>query len=371
MRIVQVTPSLEARHGGPSKSVHALAAAQARAGDEVELLATDPGPDREESEGALRIRRFHRDWPQSICVSAGLRRELRSAEPEVVHHHSVWLRTLHYAHRCAVRSGASLVISPRGMLNQWAWEHHARRKRWAARLIHPGALAAAAGWHATSEEEAREIRARGFVQPICVAPNGVDAPTAEQSALARAHWLEAWPELADRPVALFYSRFHRKKRVIELIDAWLEQAPTDWLLLLVGIPEDYNAEALNAYALRALASDRIRAFDGADRPAPYAVASLFLLPSHSENFGLAIAEAMAHGVPGLVTDATPWGALNSLELGWCVPWADYAAALRLATAESPSRLRERGARARSWVLDHFSWDQSVATLAAFYRTLRA
>jgi glycosyltransferase involved in cell wall biosynthesis len=371
MRIIQVTPSLEARHGGPSKSVHALAAAQAQAGDEVALLTTDPGPAREEQDGALSLRRFHRDWPQAICASAGLRRYLRSARPDLVHHHSVWLRTLHYAHRCAVRSGASLVVSPRGMLNGWAWEHHARRKRWAARLLHPGAFAAVAGWHATSEEEAREIRARGFGQPICVAPNGVQAPAAEASALAREHWLAAWPELAHRPVALFYSRFHRKKRVIELIDAWLEQAPPDWLLMVVGLPEDYTTAALNGYALRALATDRIRAFDGADRPAPYAVASLFLLPSHSENFGLAIAEAMAHGVPALVTDGTPWGALNSLELGWCVPWDEYPAALRRVTAESPERLRARGARARDWVLEHFSWDQSVATLAAFYRTLRA
>jgi glycosyltransferase involved in cell wall biosynthesis len=79
---------------------------------------------------------------------------------------------------------------------------------------------------------------------------------------------------------------------------------------------------------------------------------------------------MAHGVPVVVTDGTPWAALNSLELGWCVPWANYPTALRAALAEPTDRLRERGARARTWVLAHYAWDRSAAILAEFYRSLR-
>ena len=56
-----------------------------------------------------------------------------------------------------------------------------------------------------------------------------------------------------------------------------------------------TAAQLRAYVLRARGSTQIEVFDGSDRPAPYAVASLFLLPSHTENFGLVIAEAMAAG----------------------------------------------------------------------------
>ena len=58
----------------------------------------------------------------------------------------------------------------------WAWDHHRWREALAGRLVHPGALASCRGWHATSEAEAGDIRARGFRQPICVAPNGVSAP---------------------------------------------------------------------------------------------------------------------------------------------------------------------------------------------------
>lgn len=369
MKLCQIVPSLEERYGGPSKSVQDLSEGLARAGHDVELLTTDPGPGGVRAEGRLAVRTFHRGWPGRLCRSAGLRDHLGRTAPDVIHHHSLWLRTLHYAHRAAVRRRASLVVSPRGMLNEWAWQHRRRHKRFAAAFVHPGALGAVRGWHATSEEEAAEIRARGFGQPICVAPNGVSAPAPERVEEAGAYWREACPAAETRPVALFYSRFHRKKRVLELIDAWIDRGPRDWLLLLVGIPEEYAPDMLEDYAQRAGGGDRVAVFSGAGRPPPYAVASLFLLPSHSENFGLAVAEALAHGVPALVTDTTPWRALGETGAGWCVPWEDYPEALRAAAAEGPERLRERGASARDWVLREYSWEKPVRLLEEFYRQL--
>jgi len=371
MRICHVIPSLEERHGGPSKSVYELSAALARGGHEVSLLATGPAGASERREGRLRVEVFRRDWPQRLCPSTGMRARLSHSEADIVQHHSLWLRTLHYAHRSAVRSGAALVVSPRGMMNDWAWQHHRWRKRLAGNFVHPGALAAVAGWHVTSEQEVADVRGRGFTGPVCVAPNGVNAPTAESLTAAAEHWHEVCPETRERPVALFYSRFHRKKRVLELIDLWLEQGPRDWVLLLVGIPQDYTVEALEDYVLRALGGGRIRIFDGIDQPSPYAVASIFVLPSHTENFGLSIAEALAHGVPALVTDATPWDSLNRNGGGWCVPWADYPAALRAAVAETPAGLRARGAQARAWVLQEYSWDRPADILADFYAQLLA
>jgi glycosyltransferase involved in cell wall biosynthesis len=255
------------------------------------------------------------------------------------------------------------------MMSPWAWGHRPWRKRLGRWLVHPGAFAAVRGWHATSTEEESEIRALGFAQPICVAPNGVDAPSAEEYALAHEHWRTACPATAQQPAAVFYSRFHRKKRVLELIDAWLQHAPADWLLLLAGIPQDYTPEDLEQYALRMSGGGRVRAFNSLGRPPPYAVASLFLLPSHSENFGLVVAEAMAHGLPALVTDTTPWKELDRQESGWCVPWEDFGPALARVTTESLEALRARGVRARTWVLDQFSWDRSARLLGDFYAAL--
>ena len=365
----QIVPSLEARHGGPSKSVHGLSAALAERGT-VELLTTDPAGAWQREEGRLRIRAFHRGWPRAVCPSAGLRRYMSGGNPDVVHHHALWLRTLHYAQAAAKRANAAFVVSPRGMMDPWAWRHHGRRKAIARAIIHPGAFEAVDGWHSTSEKEAADIRGLGFKQPVCVAPNGVSEPSAESLSEAKAHWSSILHAVGQRPIALFYSRFHQKKRLIELVDTWLDVAPKDWLLLVVGIPEDYSPRMIEDYVLRRGQSGRVRAFDGAGHPAPYPIASLFLLPSHGENFGLSIAEALAHGVPALVTDTTPWSGLNREGCGWCVPWSDYAATVRSATSEGVDALRQRGAAGRGWVLREYSWELSARTLLEFYATLR-
>jgi glycosyltransferase involved in cell wall biosynthesis len=371
LKLCQIVPSLEERYGGPSKSVLELSTALAAAGHEVDLLATEPGAGRTRTAGRLHTRIFHRDWPSRLCFSAGLRAGIDASDAGIIHHHSLWLRTLHYAHRAAQRRHVPLVLSPRGMMSTWAWEHHTWRKDLARRFVHPGALAGVAGWHATSPAEEADIRARGFLQPICVAPNGVAAPPPEEALAAEQAWRKACPAIATKPVALFFSRFHRKKRVLELIDLWLERGPRDWVLLLVGIPQEYTAETLTQYIARAGGGGRAYAYSGAGRPPPYAVASLFLLPSHNENFGLVIAEALAQGVPALVTDDTPWTELNSNGGGWCVPWPDYPAALAAAVAEGPARLKERGQAARTWVTREYSWERPARALGEFYERLKA
>ena len=372
MKLCHIVPSLEEQHGGPSKSVRAVCTALAEAGSEVVLLATEPNAPEEgrhDGTGPLRVSVFRRDSPQRICPSTGLRRALETSDAAIFHHHSIWLRTLHYVHRAAQRTGAPLVISPRGMMSSWAWAHRGWRKQLSRAFLHPGAFEHATAWHATSAEEEKEIRALGFHQPVCVAPNGVEPPTPAEMEKAAAHWRQLCPEIGSRRVALFYSRFHEKKRVLELIDLWIACAPSDWLLLLVGIPQDYTPEMLEHRAKNASGRARVLAFSGAGRPPPYAVASLFLLPSHNENFGLVIAEAMAHGVPVVVTDTTPWRAITGEEVGWCVPWAGYAQALTAATGESAAHLAERGRRARTWVVREFSWEKSAQTLLAFYASL--
>ena len=371
MKIAQIVASLESRHGGPSRSVRGLACGLAGIGHTVGLLSTVPGGDGvSKIDGTLDTRIFARERPQAFCPSKPLRHHLLTTGYEIVHHHGLWLRTLHYARRAAVKASAPLVISPRGMMSEWAWNHHRFKKSFAARWIHPKALATAAGWHVTSDGEAEDIRRLGFTQPVCVAPNGVLPPSVDEETAAIIHWRNAYPVLAARRVALFYSRFHAKKRVLELIDLWLSVPRGDWVLLLAGIPEEYTVAQLEGYVLRQGGIGRILVHDGTDAPPPYAVASLFLLPSHSENFGLVVAESLVRGVPVLTTDATPWHKLETVGAGRCVPWNLYAKPLASLLAETPETLAARGRLGSAWVRDDFSWGKTARTLSAFYEKLR-
>lgn len=371
MKVAHIVGSLESRYGGPSRSVRAIAGAMAEQGHAVDLLTSAPTAMPVETGNGLSIHTWRRPWPGALGRVPEMAGYLRSADYRAVHYHGLWLRSLHYARGKAMRDRIPLVVSPRGMMSSWAWQTHRTRKAFAAAWIHPGAFAAASGWHATSAEEAGEIRQLGFAQPICVAPNGVESPTDDEVANARTHWQAVLAGNEARRVALFYSRFHPKKRVVELIDLWASLTPGDWTLLIVGVPETYSVAQLRAYVHRSGAKGPIEVHDGTDLPPPYAIASLFLLPSHNENFGLVIAEAAANGVPAVVTDTTPWAALQREGMGWCTPWGEYRAGLRAALAESAAALEQRGAAVRRWVLREFSWQKSARDLVAFYETLGA
>lgn len=371
MRLQYIVPSLEERHGGPSKSVRALANHGALAGDEVSLLATDEGGDRfTPADDQADIRIFPRITPRWLVRSPALRQHLLATPADCVHHHSLWLLTLRYAAEAARRHDVPLVISPRGMMSGWAYQHRRWRKKLAELLVHPGAFAQAAGWHATSPEEAADIRTLGFKQPVCVSPNGVSVPDEAGLSTARTAWRQLCPAAAARPVALFYSRLHRKKRVRELIELWLAAPRGDWLLLIAGLPEDYTAAALTAEVAARGAAGQVQVFDSAGHPPPYAVASLFVLPSHSENFGLVIAEALAAGVPALVTDTTPWTGLTTQGCGWCVPWAKFGETLATALATRPDELQAMGRQGVAWVKKDFSWARAACLLHEFHLHLK-
>ncbi|HUG11070.1 MAG TPA: glycosyltransferase [Opitutaceae bacterium] len=369
MRIAQLVASLDARHGGPSRSVRATAEALAARGHEVELLATS-SVERSAAEGGVVVREFRRESPAMLVVSSGLRRHLASNAYDVLHAHGLWTRQLAYARAASANFGSRFVISPRGMLAPWALRHHPLRKRLARQFVHPGAFSGADGWHATSPGEAGEITAAGFTQPVCVAPNGVDIPNEADLAGARRWWQTTEPALASgKPVALFHSRFHKKKRVLELIDLWASLPDTGWLLALVGIPEDYSVDALKEKVFEDGLANRVVVDDGTEAPQPYATADLFLLPTHSENFGLVVAEALAAGVPALVTDTAPWSALAPNGAGWCVSWESYRETLATALATPREQLAAMGARGRAWVGESFPWSRTAQLLEEFYKQL--
>ncbi|AOS45731.1 GDP-mannose:cellobiosyl-diphosphopolyprenol alpha-mannosyltransferase [Lacunisphaera limnophila] len=372
MRFCHIVPSLEERHGGPSKSVRAIADAQAALGADVDLLATQPPPATPGPvvPGTARNLNFARQWPRQLYRSSGLRDHLRTTPYACVHSHACWILTVRYALAAAEAHRVPLVLSPRGMLTEWAYRHHRGRKVLANYLIHPGAFSRATGWHVTSPEEADDVRRLGFTQPVCVAPNGVVLPDEAALAGARRAWQPMLAAAGPRRIALFYSRFHRKKRLRELLDLWLAAPRDGWYLLLAGLPEEFSTEEVKGWVTTAGAQDRVGVISGAGRPPPYAIASLFLLPSHSENFGLVIAEALAAGVPVLTTDTTPWRGLEREQAGWCVAWPDYPAALTAALAQPVAALGTRGSRGRDWVSRDFTWASSARRLLDFYRELR-
>lgn len=346
MRIDHVIPYVGDEGSGPAYSVPALLAAQAVAGHEVHLHVLEPGPDLTGVQvHAYKRSTFpHPDLGWSTALNKSIRAGARAAD--VLHNHSLWMMPNIEAGRAASKAQCPFVCSPRGTLHPAAWARSRMRKRLVWLLGQGRALREVALFHATSQRENDHLRSRGFQQPVVVLPNGVDVPPA----VAR-------PSLDTRRIG-FLGRLHRIKGLDRLLSAWelTASARPDWELSICGPDGGY----LRQLRAQARAVPRVR-FEGPlfgeAKWEWYRTCELFVLPSHSENFGMALAEALASGVPAIASTGTPWHGLVLRNAGW---WVDnepgvLSEAILMATAASPAALRERGLAGRRWMKEEFGW----------------
>lgn len=288
-------------------------------------------------------------------------------QPAIAHVHAIWNDVAHAGVVCARRNRLPLVVSPHGMLTPWALNHHAWRKRLAWLLYQRADLRQAALLHAAAPAEAEDLRRLGFRQPIAVVPLGVKMPDAA-----------AAPPDAGSPTrtrtVLFLARIHPIKGLPDLVEAWARLRPQGWRAMVVGPDENGHRAEVEALARRLGVADAFcfrGPLFGVARDACHGAADLFVLPSHSENFGVVVLEALAHGVPVIATRATPWEALERQRCGWWVDVgvAPLAAALRQAMALSDKERQAMGARGRQLVAQRYSWPAVAAQMAGVYAWL--
>ena len=218
-------------------------------------------------------------------------------------------------------------------------------------------------FHATAESEAEDIRRLGFRQPVAIIPNGIEIPDLPIDR----------PRHGDRRTLLFMSRVHPIKGVDSLLKAWGALAPRypEWDLAIVG-PSDPPGylDKMKALATR-LGLARVSFVGplyGAAKSEAYWNADVFVLPTHSENFGLVIGEALAHGCPAITTREAPWAGLQTHSCGWWIEDSLKALTVALDQAMSLDRgaLAEMGARGRAWMERDFGWDGIARQMSDVY-----
>lgn len=356
MRVIHVVPAITEEASGPSYSVVRLCQSLIEVGEDLTLAAMDWSP-------LPSIPAFMKVFPLGIGPrrlgrSPGMCRwlmgETAAGRVHVVHNHGMWQMNAVYPGK-AVKSGkAKLVISPRGALSTWAMSHGSRFKRIFWPSIQRPALAQASCFHATAESEYEDIRRLGFKQAVAIIPNGIDVPEFAKK------------ERRDFRTLLFLGRIHPKKGVDLLLRAWagiMDRSP-DWRLLVVGTDTGYDVQGGYLVQMKALAAklklkrlEFVGPLYGETKWSAYREADLFVLPTHSENFGMTVAEALAAGTPAIVTKGAPWQGLQTYRAGW---WIDIGvdalvASLEEAMAASPDELARRGINGREWMIREFSW----------------
>jgi glycosyltransferase involved in cell wall biosynthesis len=218
--------------------------------------------------------------------------------------------------------------------------------------------------HATAEQEYRFVRELGFRAPVMLLPNGVHVPRDE----------DCVRETQGRRRLLFLARIHQKKGVDILLRAWknVEDRFPDWELRVVG-PDDggylptMRRLAVQLGTRRAVLTGYVTEDS---KPDEFRRAELYILPTHSENWGMSVAEALSYGLPAIVGRGAPWSELVTRDCGWWISNTvdSVTACLETALVLSPSELREKGQRSRTWAQD-FRWDRIAARTVEAYRWL--
>jgi len=373
--VVHTVPGLRESAGGVARSVPGLCEALARAGCRTLLVsqrivnATEE-PLRVPDAQLVETRLVDgRDWNRlRVSYTPRLREAIvkacRDTSPCVLHDHGIWLHSNHVAAAAAAQAGVKRVVSPRGMLEGWSMQYRRWKKGLAWIAYQRRDLESASAFCATSAHEAENVRTLGFRQPIAVIPNGVDWPVQLRRPTA---------DRAER-VLLFMSRLHPKKGLLDLIQAWKDSPRDGWRLVIAGPDEGGYRQVVERAVSQAGLQSSVEFVGPASDDAKARLlesADLFVLPSHSENFGIVVAEALAYGIPVVTTTGTPWAEVTVRNCGWRTECgaAPLAAALREAMAASDDKRTEMGMNGRRLIEERYSWSAVAGRHVEMYQWL--
>jgi glycosyltransferase involved in cell wall biosynthesis len=386
MRVTHVISDLDPAAGGPPMVVSRLAAAQAAQGQDVHLLVYDtpavndqidvdlrkiPGGDR------LVLHRIPEPSRLEWVLSTNARREMEQLASSscVFHIHGMWDPILRAASQVARSSNRPYVLAPHGMLDPWALSEKSWKKKAALAMGYRAMVTRATALHAHSPYEAQCLREGGLNPRVEVIPNGVFMdefkPAPRPGSFYNAH-----PELQGQPYILFLARLHEVKGLDLLADAFasiLTDLPT--IRLVIAGP-DFGARAsLIEQSKRLGIADRVHLIGpvyGHDKAVAYADAACFCLPSKHESFGMSVAEAMACGVPVVVTESCHFPDVTRVGAGREVKRDAASIATALREVLSSPALRAGMARAgRELIMNTYTWERVAQRSAELYAELLA
>lgn len=363
MRIIHYIPSIDRTSGGVGAYMQLLAK---ELGKLVELHVVT-----HESSNMLEIpnARLH-------CITGGIKllsqgkREwctlLNEWKPDVVHENCCWMPGSALTQSWAQGLGYKVVLTPHGMLEPWILKRNYWTKKIPALLLYQKAAIKRANiLHATAESEKENLLKLGYNTHITVIANGIDVENIEMKT--------SWKR--NREI-LFLSRVHVKKGLDFLIEAvaQLKRMMKDYTVRIAGEGDMAYIDELRDLALR-LGVNNIISFEGGvygnRKWELFRQADLFILPTHSENFGIVVAEALASGTLVITTKGTPWCELESRRCGWWTEVGTEATvqALRDFLSLTENELETMGRNGRQLVEEKYSACKVAQEFVEMYKTM--
>jgi glycosyltransferase involved in cell wall biosynthesis len=375
VRVLHVIPRLSFRCGGPVKALSGLAAAQVKAGLEVRILSTDYGHEEYTDIPGCEIKIFPcrtGRWQWSPSLSKALPDEVRWAD--IVNVHTLWSYATWASARACRAARVPYVLRPCGMLDTWSLAQKRLKKKVYASIIEARTVdRAAALWFATEEERA-SAKAFNYQSEDFVTPLGVSLEEFPNHR-PRGSFRERFLHSSDDRVLLFLGRITPVKHLDLLLRSYAEVAAsmTDTILVMAGPDENGHVHELQRLAAVLGIADKVVFTGGLQRedvPAALADADVFVYPSRHESFGLAVIEAMAAGLPVIVSDQVGLaGFVSEAKAGIVItPKKEELASAMRSLLSNPSAAREMGRRGSDLVREKFGWESIVPKITDAYES---
>lgn len=342
------------------------------------IVATDangPGRRLEVRAGELTVwedvpaRFFRKNFSEAFKYSRGLAAWLwqHVGEFDIVHIHSVLSHAPLAAAAACRRARVPYIVRPLGTIAPWSLQQKPWRKRALLALGAQRMLREAAAVHYTSEEEKLGAERALGISGGVVIPLGVDEALLNKPTVG-AH------ERARAPYVLALSRLHPKKNLETLIESFLSIAEVaGWQLVIAGAGENRYARTLERLVEERQAGHRVKFVGwvaGEEKDALISRASLFAMPSLHENFGVSLVEALAAGVPALVSRQVQLAdAVAAAGAGWIVGSDFESLRLGLIDALKDAEERDRRGAAARALARRFAWTSVAGQLMELYERL--
>lgn len=267
----------------------------------------------------------------------------------------------------ARKYGKPYVIMPHGSLEPERLKISKWKKRIVGALFDRRVYRDASMVWVTAESEAEGVRRYGVTCPIKVVPLGLDVQPYEDSC-RDVGLLKQLGVSTDKKLLLYFSRITKFKGLDMLTNVWAELSSEfpDWQLVVAG-PDDYHGYRSEIEAqFNACCTKESFVFTGPvygkDKFNLLKSVSAFVLPTRNENFSIAVAEALASGVPVVCTKGAPWGEIE----GTCGRWVDVSEdgikrGLQEVLSASEDVRRTMGQAGRELVKHRYSW-QAIQTI---------
>jgi glycosyltransferase involved in cell wall biosynthesis len=355
LNVLHIVSSLSRRAGGVAPVVWELARHQQRFGLKVQIASLRDEFTDVDARSYYDLSYFtgKTDWFHAFGYSRELKHFcLNQMEKfDLVHSHGLWMYPGMLSGQVSRKMEIPLIVSPHGMLEPWAFKNNRLKKKLPWWLYQKRDLKLAHLLHVTSRQEANSLRELNFNNPLAIIPNAVELPERTDS----------FKGYNSIKTLLFLSRIHKKKGLINLVKAWNYVQAKGWRIVIAG-PDEGGYQAEVEQEIRRCGFEDIFEFVGSvtgrDKWELYRNASVFVLPTYSENFGLVVAEALASGIPVITTKGAPWEELRTHKCGW---WVEIGVeplvkALQEATSLNPEELNSMGQRGRKLVEMKYSWE---------------